>query len=45
MKGTDNLKKIINNNLDMESNNQIKRNIEKDVRTEENSTRNISINS
>ena len=35
MKGTDNMKEIINKNIDTESNKQIGENTEKDVRTKE----------
>ena len=44
MKDTDNMKEIIDNNLDMESNKQIRENAEKDVRTKENVIRNVSEN-
>ena len=35
MKDTDNMKEIINKNVDMESNKQIRENAEKDFRTKE----------
>ena len=38
------MKEIIDNNLDMESNKQIRENAEKDVRTKENVIRNVSEN-
>ena len=44
MKDTDNMKEIIDNNLDMESNKQIRENAEKDVRTKENVIHNVSEN-
>ena len=44
MKDTDNMKEIIDNNLDMESTKQIRENAEKDVRTKENVIRNVSEN-
>ena len=44
MKDTDNMKEIIDNNLDMESNKQMRENAEKDVRTKENVIRNVSEN-
>ena len=44
MKDTDNMKEIIDNNLDMESNKQIRENAEKDVRTKENVIPNVSEN-
>ena len=44
MKDTDNMKEIIDNNLDIESNKQIRENAEKDVRTKENVIRNVSEN-
>ena len=44
MKDTDHMKEIIDNNLDMESNKQIRENAEKDVRTKENVIRNVSEN-
>ena len=44
MEDTDNMKEIINTNVDMESNKQIRESIEKDVRTKENVIRNVSEN-
>ena len=44
MKNTVNMKELVNENVDMESVEQIKENPEKDVRTEENIIRNVSKN-
>ena len=44
MEDTDNMKEIINTNVDMESNKKIRENVEKDVRTKENVIRNVSEN-
>ena len=44
MKDTDNMKEIINKNIDTESNKQIGENTEKDVRTKEKGIRNVSEN-
>ena len=41
MKGTDNMKEIIDKNVHMESNKQIRENTEKDVRTKEKVIRNV----
>ena len=41
MKGTDNMKEIIDKNVHMESNKQIRENTEKDVRTKEKIIRNV----
>ena len=44
MKDTDNMKEIINKNVDMESNKQIRENVEKYVRTKEKVIRIVSEN-
>ena len=44
MEDTDNMKEIINTNVDMESNKKIRENVGKDVRTKENVIRNVSEN-
>ena len=44
MKDTDNMKEIINKNVDMESNKLIRENTEKDFRTKEKVIRNVSEN-
>ena len=41
MKNTDSMSKIINKNVDMESNKQVRENAEKDVRTKEKFIRNV----